>query len=78
MQRMLDVGISTRRGVMNAHLEGPYRNEADPVRLAVSEAAQQMGIILPLIPSMTAEQIASVCDHLVSAVAGTVSTVASA
>src|SRR5205823_88176 len=28
MQRMLDDGVSTRRAVMNAHLERPYRSEA--------------------------------------------------
>ena len=34
MQQMLDDGISTRRGVMNAHLELPYQSEARPHRLA--------------------------------------------
>ena len=41
MQRMLDGGVSTRRGVMNAHLELPYRRKARRVRLQRSEHAQQ-------------------------------------
>lgn len=56
MQAMLDRGISTRRGVMNAHLEGAYRNpgmfRAD-TSLENSVRAQNRGIILPLFTQMT-------------------------
>ena len=51
MQRMLDAGVSTRRGVMNAHLEASYAS-APPRRLPHSEEAQQRGVILPLMPDM--------------------------
>jgi len=78
MQRMLDAGISTRRGVMNAHLERPYASAHEPIELPVSEAAQRSGIILTLIPSMTSEQITMVCDHLASALPVTMSPVATA
>jgi perosamine synthetase len=64
MQRMLDDGVSTRRGVMNAHLERPYLSEADRGRLTESERAQERGVILPLAPSMTASQVNDVCHAL--------------
>src|SRR3954467_9006693 len=65
MQRMLDEGISTRRGVMNSHLERPYQD--GEASLPVSERAQIRGVILPLSPSMTAEQVGEVCDRLAEA-----------
>jgi perosamine synthetase len=67
MQRMLDDGVATRRGVMNAHLERPYRSEADRAQLPRSEHAQMHGLILPLVPSMTASQIERVCNSLEAA-----------
>jgi dTDP-4-amino-4,6-dideoxygalactose transaminase len=67
MQRMLDSGVSTRRGVMNSHLERPYEAEGERARLPLSERAQQRGVILPLIPSMTASLVQEVCDTLAAA-----------
>lgn len=46
MQRLLDMGISTRRGIMNAHQEPPYRNHK--YRLPASEAARDNTILLPI------------------------------
>jgi dTDP-4-amino-4,6-dideoxygalactose transaminase len=69
MQRMLDEGVSTRRGVMNSHLEEPYRNGLE---LPSSERAQQRGVILPLAPSMTQEQVEAVCGCLAGALEATV------
>jgi perosamine synthetase len=66
MQRMLDAGVATRRGVMNAHLELPYQSGARTA-LPRSERAQQRGIILPLVPSMTPSQVQDVCDRLAAA-----------
>jgi len=63
MQSMLDDGVSTRRGVMNSHLEEAY--SAYPTSaLPHSEEAQQRAIILPLIPSMTVAEVQTVCDAL--------------
>jgi len=72
MQRMLDAGISTRRGVMCAHREPAYAKEpwscgvgpgdcdcppGTCARLRESEKAQDQAIILPLFHEMTeAEQ----------------------
>jgi perosamine synthetase len=67
MQAMLDNGISTRRAVMNAHLEEPYQSTGRQT-LAQSERAQQSGIILPLAPSMTTDQVQHVCEVLAAAV----------
>jgi perosamine synthetase len=72
MQRMLDAGVSTRRGVMNAHLERPYRSEADRALLPRSEQAQRQGLMLPLAPSMTASQVQDVCDSLAAAINSTI------
>jgi dTDP-4-amino-4,6-dideoxygalactose transaminase len=64
MQALLDRGLSTRRAVMNSHLEAAYRElqAARPAVLPRSEIAQNTGIILPLFVQMTDEDIASVCD----------------
>ncbi|MCX5829570.1 MAG: DegT/DnrJ/EryC1/StrS family aminotransferase [Deltaproteobacteria bacterium] len=68
MQKMLDIGIATRRGVMCAHREDSYRHgtwscgkgpgpcECEPkrcARLVESERAQDRCIILPLYHQMT-------------------------
>jgi dTDP-4-amino-4,6-dideoxygalactose transaminase len=73
MQRLLDDGISTRRGVMCIHREPAYANppESDGVRvpLPVSEAAQDRGVILPMFSGMTAEQARWVAARLDAALA---------
>jgi len=63
MQRFLDAGISTRRGVMNAHLEGAYLGTSTSALLTESEKAQQ-AIILPLPSNMGERDIEHVCDVL--------------
>jgi dTDP-4-amino-4,6-dideoxygalactose transaminase len=62
MQFMLDSGISTRRGIMNSHLEAPYAGTQRS--LPNSERAQRCGIVLPLPPQMTAEDVDRVCHGL--------------
>jgi perosamine synthetase len=71
MQLMLDVGISTRRGIMCAHREPAYQREAwscgiEPrdcdceqgtcKSLSESEQAQDYGVILPLFHNMTQQE----------------------
>jgi dTDP-4-amino-4,6-dideoxygalactose transaminase len=59
MQRLLDVGIASRRGVMCAHRERAYPSgtwRSGSAALANSEAAQDRGVILPLYGQMTDEQ----------------------
>ena len=54
MQRMLDEGISTRRGVMNAHREPAYPAGTwrAPAPLSRGEHAQDTVIVLPLYHQM--------------------------
>jgi dTDP-4-amino-4,6-dideoxygalactose transaminase len=66
MQRMLERGVSTRRGVMNSHLERPYK-AASRAALPRSERVQRQGVILPLIPLMTSSHVEEVCDALAAA-----------
>jgi dTDP-4-amino-4,6-dideoxygalactose transaminase len=70
MQRMLDEGVSTRRGVMNAHREPAYPagtwRAAGP--LTRSERAQDTAIILPLYHQMTDEELQRVVASLTRAV----------
>lgn len=67
MQALLDHGISTRRGVMNIHLEQAY---AEPgtvrraTRLDRSSAAQERSVILPLFAQMRDADVALVTDTL--------------
>ena len=68
MQRLLDDGVSTRRAVMNSHLERPYQMEGERASLPVSERAQRRGVILPLSPAMTPEQVHEICDRLAAAI----------
>jgi dTDP-4-amino-4,6-dideoxygalactose transaminase len=69
MQRILDQGIATRRGIMCAHLEPAYaasetwrcavsacKPAGECPNLAESERAQRQGVILPLFSQMTSEQ----------------------
>ena len=67
MQVLLDQGIATRRGIMNAHLEPAYKGvSAARVAgsLARSEAAQARGLIIPLFPQMTEADVDRVCAAL--------------
>ncbi|SCB60617.1 dTDP-4-amino-4,6-dideoxygalactose transaminase [Rhizobium aethiopicum] len=67
MQALLDQGISTRRGVMNIHLEGAYSGESFhrvATNLARSVSAQQQTIILPLFAQMTDLDVARVVEAL--------------
>ena len=67
MQHMLDAGVSTRRGVMNSHLEGAYATVPGP-RLPRSISSQERGLILPLLPGALTSQVRAVLDGLSAAV----------
>jgi dTDP-4-amino-4,6-dideoxygalactose transaminase len=69
MQAMLDDGIATRRGVMNAHREPAYARGEAGVRfpLPVSEFAQDHGLILPMFDEMTDEDVETVSASLADA-----------
>ncbi|WP_108459861.1 DegT/DnrJ/EryC1/StrS family aminotransferase [Devosia naphthalenivorans] len=72
MQFLLDAGVSSRRGVMNAHREPAYAAPASArigTSLARSEAAQDCSIMLPLSIQMEEEDVARVADVLREALA---------
>ncbi|MBF0522816.1 MAG: DegT/DnrJ/EryC1/StrS family aminotransferase [Candidatus Omnitrophica bacterium] len=56
MQHLLDNGISTRPGIMNAHQEKVYKGYKGG-RLPNSELARKTALILPLYHAMTDEEI---------------------
>jgi dTDP-4-amino-4,6-dideoxygalactose transaminase len=67
MQALLDLGISTRRGIMNSHLEPAYQHPGayrQGSSLQYSVAAQGGSIILPLFTQMTEAEISRVADGL--------------
>ena len=74
MQALLDEGISTRRGVMNAHREAAYPEDtwrvASGQTLERSEEAQDTAIILPLFHDLQETDQDRVIDAVIRAAAG--------
>lgn len=67
MQLLLDQGISTRRGIMNIHLEKAYCSQGShraATRLTRSVSAQERTIILPLFSRMTDIELLRVAEAL--------------
>lgn len=56
MQRLLDHGVATRRGIMCAHREPCFAGETPRHNLRQSELAQDHAILLPLYAQMTEEE----------------------
>jgi perosamine synthetase len=54
MDRLFEMGVPTRRGVMASHLEPPYRQAAPA--LPLTEATAVSTIQLPMHPGLTSEQ----------------------
>ena len=70
MQRMLDDGVATRRGVMNAHQQPSYPPSTwrrAPGGLASSELASATTLVLPLFQQMTEEEQDRVIESLARA-----------
>ncbi len=66
MQHMLDRGIATRRGIMCAHREQPYRHL--PGVLPHSEWCQDHTVVLPLYVQMSAGDVDRVAEELIESV----------
>jgi perosamine synthetase len=62
MQKMLDAGIATRRGIMTSHRETAYKTEYADVSLPISENACDNSIILPLYIPMKSEDVKRVIE----------------
>jgi dTDP-4-amino-4,6-dideoxygalactose transaminase len=69
MQQLLDSGIATRRGVMNAHREAAYPPHTwrSAGTLSRSEEAQDTAIVLPLFHALTEDDQDRVIDAVASA-----------
>lgn len=66
MEKLLERGISTRRGVMTTHRETAYRQEYRDINLPVSEDLSDRSIILPLYVPMKKEDITYIIDQVIS------------
>lgn len=62
MQRLLDWGIATRRGVMTTHRESAYKRSHKDVVLPLSEDMQDNSIILPLYVPMEAGEVTYIAE----------------
>lgn len=68
MQRLLVEGISTRRGVMAAHLEAAFSSSTH-APLPATEVLERRALILPLFHEMTPAEVEFVSDRLKGALA---------
>ncbi|WP_406695921.1 DegT/DnrJ/EryC1/StrS family aminotransferase [Singulisphaera sp. Ch08] len=64
MRKLLEQGISTRRGIMNAHQEAAHTDLAHS-DLTCSQVARDSVILLPLFAEMTLEEVDRVVDALI-------------
>jgi dTDP-4-amino-4,6-dideoxygalactose transaminase len=64
MQRLLDAGIATRRGIMLSHREPAYEGHKLSNPLPNSEFASACSLLLPLYPQMTGADQNRVVDAL--------------
>lgn len=79
MQKLLDQGVATRRGIMCSHREAPYRHETQRSDLRQSELAQDHSILLPIYAQMAAGDVELVAALLKKELSGsTASAVAAA
>lgn len=56
MQALLELGVSTRRGIMLAHQEPPYADFHVRAKLPHSEKASLRSLLVPLSPQMTEKE----------------------
>lgn len=66
MQKLLDEGISSRRGVMIAHREQAYLENHMGHQLLISEKLSNRSIILPLFIPMNDEEIEFIIENITS------------
>ncbi len=64
LQYLLDRGVASRRGIMNAHREAHFRDAPRVMPLPNSEYGQDRRVILPLYPQMTEAEQDYVIEHV--------------
>jgi perosamine synthetase len=60
MQKLLDVGISTRSGIMTAHRETAYREYCQDLNMPISEDICDNSILLPLFVKMDDQDVTNI------------------
>jgi len=64
MEKLLEQGISSRRGIMTSHRETAYKEECKDLKLPISEDAADRSIIIPLYVPMAFDQMQQVIDAI--------------
>lgn len=64
MQDLLDLGVTTRRGIMCMHLEDAMRDVPRRHRLLQSQMARDHSVLLPLFAQMTDDEVGKVAEVL--------------
>lgn len=62
MQKLLDEGISTRRGVMTSHRETAFKKEHKDIKLPISENVCDRSILIPIFIPMNEDDI----NHIIA------------
>jgi len=65
MQKMLDAGIATRRGIMTAHRETSYKDMSE-ISLPISEDFADNSILIPLFVPMDENETEKVVENLIN------------
>ena len=65
MQKLLDAGIASRRGIMTTHRETAYRKLQNDISLLASEDLQDRSIILPLFVPMAKGDVDYIIDSFI-------------
>ncbi len=64
MQKLLDAGIASRRGIMTSHRESAYKNDYSEISLPNSEDASDRSIMIPIFIPMENSDIELVISNL--------------
>jgi dTDP-4-amino-4,6-dideoxygalactose transaminase len=64
MQKLLDAGISTRRGIMTSHRETAYKEYSKGLKLPLSEDAADRSIVIPLYVPMSGQEVSYVIENI--------------
>lgn len=66
MEKMLEMGISSRRGIMTIHRQTAYKKDYHAVNLKVSEDASDNSLIIPLFVPMESSVMKYVADSILT------------
>ncbi len=66
MQKLLDAGIATRRGIPSAHLEAPYRKLYPKLKLPHTELASKETLTIPIYKGLTPKEQDFVIDRILT------------